>query len=296
MLIIDETIALNVDAAGAPRPNFTAEPDSDAVLPQAAMIAMMPPPDVRRARPGRWRWWSWSASLCVHGLVLLAACISTACHWLALPMESGPTVLCLEASLSVEPQAVPVRAQVEIQPPAELAPQPVTLTQLQLEQIQEPTVFDIVVEELQVAEPAAMPQRNTPSTAQDLPPPVTRELLPRSALAEVPEIATVAVTLPVTPRAATTANAPPRVVYNPPPVYPAAQLAARITGRVVFLVVINAQGRVASLVVEQSSGSDALDQAARQAVLQWQFEPAGGSSVSEREIRIPISFRIGRGG
>ncbi|HSW13441.1 MAG TPA: energy transducer TonB [Solimonas sp.] len=60
---------------------------------------------------------------------------------------------------------------------------------------------------------------------------------------------------------------------NPAPVYPAESRRKQEEGTVMLRVRVDAEGRVAGLEVENSSGYERLDQAAVGAVLGWKFIP-----------------------
>lgn len=85
----------------------------------------------------------------------------------------------------------------------------------------------------------------------------------------------------------------PSRFYNPDPEYPPEALAARITGRVVLRVKVDAAGLVTSVAVYRTSGTPVLDTAAMSAVRRWRFQPArrGGHAVPY-EIAVPIRFVI----
>ncbi|GAB4336000.1 MAG: hypothetical protein Kow0099_08700 [Candidatus Abyssubacteria bacterium] len=81
--------------------------------------------------------------------------------------------------------------------------------------------------------------------------------------------------------------------YNPKPVYPRAARRRGEEGTVVLLVTVLANGRVAEIAIESSSGHAALDEAALKAVGRWRFEPAmrRGRPVTTR-ARIPVEFSL----
>ncbi|MBE0500296.1 MAG: energy transducer TonB [Desulfuromonadales bacterium] len=82
---------------------------------------------------------------------------------------------------------------------------------------------------------------------------------------------------------------------NLPPDYPETALRYRWEGEVWLKVLIDRSGGVKSVIVEQSSDYNILDQAAVKRVESWEFEPAriGGEST-EGVIRIPIRFKLKR--
>ena len=83
-------------------------------------------------------------------------------------------------------------------------------------------------------------------------------------------------------------------VHNRLPAYPA-EAARRGEEGVVFLMVqIAPDGHAAAVDVEQSSGYDRLDRAARAAVASWQFRPAmrdGAPRASRMEVEVHFDIR-----
>ena len=91
--------------------------------------------------------------------------------------------------------------------------------------------------------------------------------------------------------AGATSDSPPVPIFNPSPEYPAAALAARLTGRVLLRVRVLANGKVESATVQQSSGVKSLDEAALAAVRRWRFEfRATAVTAASREVAVPIRF------
>ncbi len=76
-----------------------------------------------------------------------------------------------------------------------------------------------------------------------------------------------------------------------PPEFPADALKDGVTGTVVLVVDIDAQGHVTGLAVERSSGDARLDSAALSAAARWRFHPArehGKPAASK--VRVPVEF------
>jgi protein TonB len=86
-------------------------------------------------------------------------------------------------------------------------------------------------------------------------------------------------------------DAPPQLVVNPPPVYPADALAAGRTGRVVIRANVAPAGHVLAVRVHRSSGVTSLDAAALDAVRGWRFSPAPPGRPP-RPVNVPIDFVI----
>lgn len=297
-MIFQQATELNSEGIASSCAWIMSAPIDEPAIQQPSPYAIVTLPEVPGPRRDRGPLWSWAASLGLHifGLIIGLFVLGTTAdfHWKPLPLESRTAVVCLTVAMSDETELQVIETQFEIQPPAELKPLPVTVPQVELEHQHDPLEVEVVGEDSPVIAPSPMPLHDSRPLVQNVPPP-TRAVVPRAVLTKVPPIATVAHTVPVESVATMIADSPPRVVYNPPPTYPAAQRAARITGRVIFLATIDWRGSVAALVVEQSSGSVALDEAARQAVSRWRFEPTGNGSAITREVRIPVTFRIAAG-
>lgn len=92
-------------------------------------------------------------------------------------------------------------------------------------------------------------------------------------------------------------SVPPRFdaayLNNPPPVYPAAARRRGDQGRVQLRVLVSKTGLAERVDLHQSSGSAALDQAAREAVERWRFVPArrGQEALSDWVI-VPVVFSL----
>ena len=92
---------------------------------------------------------------------------------------------------------------------------------------------------------------------------------------------------------------PPRsdtaYLRNPPPRYPLLARRRGLEGRVVLKVRVSAKGDPLSVKVAESSGHSVLDRRARQAVREWEFEPArrGGRPVAGT-VKVPVRFTLSR--
>lgn len=80
---------------------------------------------------------------------------------------------------------------------------------------------------------------------------------------------------------------------NPPPIYPPAARRRGIEGEVVLRVLVSADGRARSVEIAKSSGSDLLDEAARNALARWRFRPAMQSGVAvDGKATVPVRFAL----
>ncbi|MBT0959824.1 energy transducer TonB [Denitromonas iodatirespirans] len=80
---------------------------------------------------------------------------------------------------------------------------------------------------------------------------------------------------------------------NPSPRYP--RLSRRIgeQGKVLLRVLVTAEGTAGEVRLQQSSGHSRLDEAARNAVSQWRFEPARqGDRPVANWVIVPIEFKL----
>jgi TonB family protein len=86
---------------------------------------------------------------------------------------------------------------------------------------------------------------------------------------------------------------PPKALSTPDPDYSPAARQNGEQGTVVFLVIVDQQGRPTTLYVVRSGGHS-LDQAALKAVRQWRFAPAvfNGSPIPAA-INVEVNFRLG---
>ena len=80
---------------------------------------------------------------------------------------------------------------------------------------------------------------------------------------------------------------------TPKPNYPESARRKGREGTVLLRVLVDHEGRAKSVEINQSSGDDALDRAARDAIQRWRFIPARhGEKTVESWIRIPVDFRL----
>jgi protein TonB len=84
-----------------------------------------------------------------------------------------------------------------------------------------------------------------------------------------------------------------RYLDTPRPGYPEIARREGREGRVLLRVLVDDQGRTKSVEINSSSGNEALDRAAAEAVKRWHFHPARyDDKAVESWLRIPIEFRL----
>ena len=88
---------------------------------------------------------------------------------------------------------------------------------------------------------------------------------------------------------------PPRLLKMQKPKYPPEARRNEIEGIAYIKIMVNASGQVVNSMIVQSSGNSFLDNAALQAVYNWQFSPAkntNGIPVAGY-ITVPVNFNLG---
>ena len=80
---------------------------------------------------------------------------------------------------------------------------------------------------------------------------------------------------------------------TPKPDYPDSARRQGREGRVLLRVLVDDQGRSKKVEINSSSGNDALDRAAAEAIKRWRFHPArSGDQPIESWVSVPIDFRL----
>jgi protein TonB len=138
------------------------------------------------------------------------------------------------------------------------------------------------------------PQRANPEEApriQREPVAVVRatEVLPNEKITSVEPPATAS----SEPAGAKVDELPRPLPQNPHPEYPLDLRRRQIGGRVLLRVLVQADGRVARVEIQRSSGHAALDESAVSAVRRWRFAAATteGRPI-DHEVLLPVAFSI----
>jgi protein TonB len=85
----------------------------------------------------------------------------------------------------------------------------------------------------------------------------------------------------------------PRYQLNDPPKYPGLARKRGQEGTVILQVLINREGRVDDLKIENTSGFVLLDRAAKSSVRKWSFEPGRrGEERIPMWVRVPVTFKL----
>ena len=181
-----------------------------------------------------------------------------------LAYEPARTSLAAAAPIMVDWIAPPAPAQPEppVRPPK---PKPV---------IERPVTPRPPAPLITSAAPPVEPAIPAPAPAPVEPPPPT----------QAPTLAAIEVTPPVF-------NAD--YLKNPAPSYPAQSRRLGEEGRVILRVLVSAAGAADEVQIRTSSGFPRLDDAARETVRQWKFQPARrGSEAVAAWVLVPIRFSL----
>jgi protein TonB len=155
-----------------------------------------------------------------------------------------------------------------------------------------------------VPPPVPLPTFRPPEIRLPQPPPVENlyVLRPEPIPAPAPQVVTPEpprAEAPVPVAAAAPVLEPPRAdmayLNNPPPSYPQVSRRNGEQGRVLLRVHVTPDGRPEEIELQQSSGFERLDEAARAAVRRWRFVPA---RLGERAVAawalVPVNFSLQR--
>ncbi|MBD8642591.1 TonB family protein [Stenotrophomonas sp. CFBP 13724] len=199
---------------------------------------------------------AWSTAIALHVLAFMLLVIPAAYVAAPLPREA-PQIRWITPDKPLPPTPVPPEVVQQVAPPQTVVkPQPTHL----------PTPTTVTEQVPAYAVPAAEPQP-----------------------APVPSV-------PLQTATPTRSGPGVQLRYRsaPPPAYPIAALRGREQGTVLLRVEVSAEGRPTAVSIERSSGSRALDLAARQQVLrQWRFEPSMQDGVATSSVGlVPIEFSL----
>ena len=202
----------------------------------------------------------WSTALALHSLALMLLLIPAA--YVAAPLPRERTQVRMFIPAPPKPDTPPIiHEKVIPKPPTRVQP-PTTVATSQVAPLPAPTAS---ADDALAVPPLPAGESQAPSLAPSIPAPAAGgagvQLQYRSA---------------------------------PPPSYPIAALRNHEQGTVLLRVRVEPDGRASSVVIERSSGSRALDTAARQQVLRhWRFVPAqvDGQHVPADGL-VPVSFSL----
>lgn len=200
--------------------------------------------------------------LVVHALVVAAVLQQEALP----PVQSGQTVM-----VSFVSEAAQEATEATPAPPVPVEAPPVLATERQVVSETAPAIATVPV-------PA-------PAT-----PPAAAAQVPAEVAAPAPSDAVPAALAPsvVTPPSFGAAY-----LNNPRPVYPLASRRLQEQGVTLLRVLVGADGRPQDIQIEQGSGFDRLDRAARMAVRDWRFVPARvGEKAVSGWVTVPINWNL----
>ena len=215
------------------------------------------------------------ASLLIHltvcGAVIIFGPVQPVRQETALPLEDNVITVTMIAA----PEAPPEILTPEIKPPAPAPPVEIPIPQepqkTALPVVPPPAPVVVVAPVVMIAKPVPPAPAAVRGDASSPEP-------GRDATTQQPHI---------------TVRAEPNYLKNPEPPYPLTARRRHQEGLVLLAVQITAQGRAAGITLKQSSGFPILDEAARQAVRDWQFQPATiNAQPAASEIEVPVRFKL----
>jgi protein TonB len=196
---------------------------------------------------------------------------------LALSLNLALVLFALRPNTPFEIHAPPPRSLLAtvLQPPPPPVPPPAVPILRAVQHVATPTVPMVVTRPLPVATP------------------VLSNIAPVTSIRVLPTMSTNAAT-----SVGTAGNSDATIAYETatPPDYPVQALRAGIQGTVLLKVLVGTSGQPTEVVVERSSGSRLLDDAARRHVLAaWRFHPAmrDGHAIKAWAL-VPVRFRLNR--
>ena len=158
------------------------------------------------------------------------------------------------------------------------------------------------VTQVVIIEPPPPPEPERPPEIKELAPPQPSPLPPPPDDPPVVFDTPSPMDTPAPPPAPPAPPAPPQSIEASidissramnPPRYPPAALRSGITGTVILVVSVDANGNVTDVSVERSSRNRDLDRAAIQAARNWRFNPAMvDGRASAGLVRVPVEFNL----
>jgi len=126
---------------------------------------------------------------------------------------------------------------------------------------------------------------------------VARQLPPRevqvASRVPIEKLPTAEAVQTVRKQGSTGASVPPQVRSRPDPVHPRELLRRRIEASVRLKVRVGISGKVTNIQIAQSSGYEAMDKSAVEAVRRWEFTPGRRhGQPAAMTVIVPIEFRI----
>ncbi|MBL8510314.1 MAG: energy transducer TonB [Betaproteobacteria bacterium] len=198
----------------------------------------------------------------LHTALLAAIVLGTGHHTEAIKPPQAISLMILAQPATTAPKPLPVAAEIPRTSPL-------------------PVIVPEVAIALQNREPLAAPTTPTSRVSEAPTDPVASQA------------STATTTAPTAP-----VITPPRTdasqLNNPAPAYPALSRRLGEQGRVLFDVLIRADGRVGEIKLKQSSGYPRLDEAAQEALRRWRYLPARqGDTPIDYWYSQAINFSLG---
>lgn len=208
-------------------------------------------------------------------VVLHAAALALGPHWQAARVER-PHLLSVVLAAAQPTGPLPEESTLKPPPPRPVAPRP-RARPAPAPAPQRAAAGSVPAAPAATASETARPQEVAPLAAPAAPIPVTAVPEPERASVVPPDF---------------------RAAYldNPPPAYPRSARRNGDQGTVTLRVHVGTDGVPTAVELERSSGSSALDAAARESVKSWRFAPARrGVEPVAAWVIVPVVFRLAPG-
>ncbi|NMG65779.1 TonB family protein [Azoarcus indigens] len=194
---------------------------------------------------------------------------------LGLHLGGLATLVYFGAKVTIPPQITPIQVAFI---PLEAPPQPEPAPPAPPVKVEKPTP------------PKPVPPKVEPKPR---PKPVAREPEPTTTSETAISAEKHEPTPPAPPAPVTAARFDADYLNNPAPSYPPLSRRMREEGRVMLRVLVSPEGLPAKIELSKSSGSERLDNAARDAVTRWRFVAAKqGDQPIEAWVLVPIVFNL----
>jgi protein TonB len=171
-------------------------------------------------------------------------------------------------------------------------------TKKEVSQVQEQVIVDKSNPPLVPIEKSSEPiirEKKTPDVEQPLPENNTATVLPESKAEAAAQVSNTGKNKvdPGKKHIGAVRMARPMYRENSPPVYPKLARKRGYEGTVVLQVLVNKQGRVDDLHINESSHHAMLDRAALNSVRKWYFEPGRkGTEKIDMWVKVPVTFKL----
>jgi periplasmic protein TonB len=209
-----------------------------------------------------------------HGLLLTWAMQTV--HTSSLPI-TPPEPIAVQWLMPETPLELPKPEHVQVPTPQKIA-QPAAQKNKTNTEIMKPVLNDNSAQTVEKVE--KLPESFSPIIRQE-------------QTNTVPAVTEQKAVIAATPAPVTQPRFDAAYLHNPAPNYPALSRRLGESGKVVLKVQVSQSGQALTVLIQQSSGFDRLDEVAKNTVADWQFVPAKrGETAIVAWVLVPIEFSL----